>query len=535
MAHTVKTGQPRGRAAERARDLADADGPAPAARRRPHRTLPVALLLEGRPCLVVGGGLVAARKAGALCEAGARVTLVAPELGPDATALRDAGAVTVRMRAYRPSDLAGRPFLVVTATDDAALNRRILDACHRRGLLCACPDRGWEHGDLISPASFRHEELTISVSTGGASCRRSRLIKESLQRHTAALGGADLLVVGVDHRRTRLALREEFHLAGERRAAVADMLRQLLGLHEFLLLDTCNRVELVGLAAETPALVGAASRILGFERLRGRFYVHQGFDAFRHVALTVAGLHSQSPGETHIRAQVKEALAESRRAGWSAGVLHDWIGRALRIATAVRRATADLLEGGEIEDLCVAGLEAELGGLADRRVLVIGGGTVGRGVVERLHARGASVTCAYRTRAPVFSGAAARAVAVQPLGPQPHALLRGRDAVVCASGGGVLLGAEAARNLDPGGRMVVADLGVPRNVAPDFAAGRPGIRVVDLDDLKRRDRRRAAVVRRALAAGERVVQDHAADYERLRHGLVSSRHPTAPPAADWSS
>ena len=71
---------------------------------------------------------------------------VAPDIGERAEGLRSKAGMTIVRREHLPEDLDRRPFLVVTATDDAALNRRILDACRARGVLCACPDGGWENG-----------------------------------------------------------------------------------------------------------------------------------------------------------------------------------------------------------------------------------------------------------------------------------------------------------------------------------------------------------------------------------------------------
>jgi glutamyl-tRNA reductase len=480
--------------------------------RKSRKTLPLALLLEGRACLVVGGGLVAGRKAEALLEAGAAVTIVAPVPGDRVKELLAADRVTVWQRAYEPGDLALRPFLVVTATDDFELNRSILEACKKMGILCACPDRGWEQGDFISPASFRQGDLTVSVSTGGASCRRSRLVKEHLARHAESLGSVELLVLGVDHRFADLAQRESVHLSGELLARTGGMLRQVLGLHEFMVLCTCNRLELIAVAAVTPALLNVVDRLLGLDRIGGPAYTHRGPEAFRHLAEVAAGLLSQTPGETHIGAQLKEALEGSRRAGWSAGVLQDWVGRALHLGREIRQAVAPLLLAGDIEDLALAYLESEIGGLAGRPVLVLGAGAVGKAMAAKLAARGACATCCYRSARPVFEEAGP--IACRPIA-ELDGLLAGHAIVIGAAAcEKPILTAEHARRLAGGRAAVVVDLGVPRNTAPDFAAD-GNVTVVDIDGLKAWRRGDAAALEAALGEAGRIVREHQGEYERI--------------------
>ncbi len=478
------------------------------------KTLPVALLVEGRRCLVVGGGPVAARKAESLLDAGAEVVLVAPDIGGPAGKLRERPGMTLVRRKYTPGDLDSRLFLVVTATDDHAGNRRILDDCRSRGILCACPDTGWQNGDFISPASFRHGDLTVSVSTGGLSCRRSRMVKESLARHAEGLGIADLLVIGTDHRVSGLEQRESLPLYGDRQDVAAAMLKQILGVHEFMLLRTCNRVEFVGVAAATPAVREIVERVLGFDRLENRFYVRQGRDAFGHLALVAAGLLSRMAGETHICSQVKAALDDSRRAGWSGGVLHDWVGRALHVSKTIRRDTEDILGRRDVEAVCADFLEAQGHGLRGRRVLVVGSGMIGRGVVEEAVRRGAVVSCCYHVRVPDVPAS----VALVPWESLPVAIGEA-EVIVCAVGGGEpVLTADLARRIPSGRQAVVVDLGVPRNVVPGFASGCAGIRVAALEEIERA-RGGGDAVQRALALGGRIILEHGREYDEIRAGI----------------
>ncbi|HWW55045.1 MAG TPA: NAD(P)-dependent oxidoreductase, partial [Acidimicrobiales bacterium] len=82
---------------------------------------PVNLVVEGRPCLVVGGGAVAARKVAGLLACGAVVTVVAPEVGEEIESWALSGRIALARRRYEPNEVVGYR-LVIAATDDHAVN-----------------------------------------------------------------------------------------------------------------------------------------------------------------------------------------------------------------------------------------------------------------------------------------------------------------------------------------------------------------------------------------------------------------------------
>jgi|SRR5579872_798243 len=126
---------------------------------------PLVLRLDGRACLVVGGGPVAARKAAALVECGAVVTVVAPETCAAVEALD----VTIARRRYAPGEAAsGRFRLVVTATGDPEVDRSVfLDAEGAGVLVNAADDPG--SSSFHVPAVARRGAVTVAVSTEGTS------------------------------------------------------------------------------------------------------------------------------------------------------------------------------------------------------------------------------------------------------------------------------------------------------------------------------------------------------------------------------
>lgn len=124
---------------------------------------PMFIELEDRPCLVVGGGKVAARKAAALASFGAKVTTVAPE---------------VSGRGFAESDIEGMA-LVVAATDDREVNRRVADLCKAKGIPVNAVDDP-SNCTFIFPAVFRKGPITAAVSSGGACPVAAKLVRDRI-------------------------------------------------------------------------------------------------------------------------------------------------------------------------------------------------------------------------------------------------------------------------------------------------------------------------------------------------------------------
>jgi siroheme synthase-like protein len=125
---------------------------------------PVVLRLEGRRCLVVGGGKVARRKVEGLLAAGAVVTVVAPRVDPAIDAVPE---VAVERRPYRSEDVAGC-WLVFAATDDPGVQQAVFDDGQRAGIWVNAADDP-ERCAFFLPAILRREPVVLAVSTEGRS------------------------------------------------------------------------------------------------------------------------------------------------------------------------------------------------------------------------------------------------------------------------------------------------------------------------------------------------------------------------------
>jgi siroheme synthase-like protein len=139
------------------------------------RYYPIFLDLKDRPVLVVGAGKIALRKTRGLLEAGARITVIAPEVEPDFESL----PVRLLRRKFRASDLADA-MLVFAATDDRLTNHRIAVAAKGRGLFANIADSA-EECDFIVPARVMRGGIQVAISTGGENPRLSAELRKKIE------------------------------------------------------------------------------------------------------------------------------------------------------------------------------------------------------------------------------------------------------------------------------------------------------------------------------------------------------------------
>jgi uroporphyrin-III C-methyltransferase / precorrin-2 dehydrogenase / sirohydrochlorin ferrochelatase len=147
---------------------------------------PTALRLLGRPVLVVGGGRVAARRAKGLLDAGARVTVVAPEATDALRELADAGLLTWEPRTYRSEDVDGVWF-VQTATGDPAVDTAVASDAEAQRVWCVNAS-DHESSAAWTPAVAVVDDVKIAVNAGGDP-RRAMALRDAV---ATALESGDL-------------------------------------------------------------------------------------------------------------------------------------------------------------------------------------------------------------------------------------------------------------------------------------------------------------------------------------------------------
>lgn len=140
---------------------------------------PIFLDVTDRPVLLVGGGRVALEKIGKLVDAGAKVTVVAPELIAGVRAFIDDGRAQHIERPFEAGDTAGA-WLVMVATDDGAVNRSVAGEARASGILVNAAD-DVANCDFILGSLVKRGSLQITASTGGGSPAMARWLRERLE------------------------------------------------------------------------------------------------------------------------------------------------------------------------------------------------------------------------------------------------------------------------------------------------------------------------------------------------------------------
>ncbi len=347
-----------------------------------------------------------------------------------------------------------------------------------------------------------------------------------------------LLVVGLSHRTAAVPVLERAVVPCAETGKVLDELLKRDNVAEALLLSTCNRVEIYavvhtfhgGLDDITAVLARQSGTTL--DDLSNYLYVHYAAAGVEHMFAVASGLDSMVVGEPQILGQLRAAYAGAEQAGAMGSTLHELTQQALRVGKRVHTETGIDAESASVVSEALVDAAAALGadlGLAGRRALVIGAGSMGGLTAAALRRAGvAEIVLANRTPASAQRlaarceavGTPARTVELDTLA----APLASVDLVVCCTGSvDAVLGVEQVADARRGSAapLVVCDLGLPRDVEAGVG-DLPGVILIDLSTVARRLERRDSV---AAASGLPTAPDRARRIvaEEVRAYLVAQR------------
>lgn len=303
--------------------------------------------------------------------------------------------------------------------------------------------------------------------------------------------GPTLFVVGASHHTTPLEWRERLSIGPEKMSALQSQFAALPGLQEFTILNTCNRVEIYGVAEDDDAIDSLQTTFCSTQAIaRDEFSKIQikrlGPDTIKHLVGVASGLDSQLVGENEIFGQVKNAYANAQTAHTVGPVLNRVFQKAFQTAKHVRTHTA--ISAGQVSTANVA-VDLALtifGDLARARVLLIGAGEIGEQSAKAFRSRGAqAITVSSRTPTHAMELASTLDASAIPF-EKVHSHLADFDIVACATAapGAILSVATVAQamKLRPASPLFLIDLALPRDIDPSTAE-LENVYLYNLDDL----------------------------------------------------
>ncbi len=332
-----------------------------------------------------------------------------------------------------------------------------------------------------------------------------------------------VIVVGLNHRSVPLEMLERMTVRqGSLPKALADVAgRENLG--EVVVLSTCMRTEVYAVAE---AFHGGVADVRDFlaelgltapEDFSDHLYSYHGDAAVTHLFRVASGLDSAVVGESEVLGQVRAAWKQADAEGVAGPVL----GALFRHAVAAgRRARAETAIGRGTTSVSQAAVEmaaARLGGLAGRRIVVLGVGDMGEGMAVALAGSPGVGEVMVANRTPATAQALASRIGGRAIGlPALRAALETADVLLTSTGAsGILLDADelaAVMAGRPERPLLVVDVAVPRDVDP-AAAEVAGITLLDMDDLRAFADAGLAGRQREVQRAQAVVDDEVARYQ----------------------
>jgi glutamyl-tRNA reductase len=203
-----------------------------------------------------------------------------------------------------------------------------------------------------------------------------------------------LFVLGTSHHTTPLDVRERFALTQEEALNLQNQLHDKAGIRECLVLNTCNRLEIYGLAdniarADEVRELFCTAQNVPVKLFQQYAYNYNNLNALQHVLEVSTGLDSQMVGETEILGQLKQAYTKAREAGCTGNVLNRLFEKSFQAAKAARSQTGITRGQISIGNVAVDLASRIFGKLSKSRVLLLGSGEVGEKTAQALKSRGA--------------------------------------------------------------------------------------------------------------------------------------------------
>ncbi|HYK36347.1 glutamyl-tRNA reductase [Alloacidobacterium sp.] len=334
-----------------------------------------------------------------------------------------------------------------------------------------------------------------------------------------------LLLTGVNHKTAPVELREQLAIAPERLGEATHALLDFPGVHEAMILSTCNRVELLAChESNSPDLLSFLEGYLGVgtASLRPHIYEYRETDAVQHLFRVASSLDSMVVGEPQILGQVKESYTTARSVGAVQTHLEKLLQSTFAVAKKIRTETQIGSSSVSIASVAVDLAKKIFGSLEGKRVLLVGAGKMSELAARHLLQQGAdAIYVANRTHdhavrlAQNFQG---RAVRFEDL----YATADQADIIITSTGSQEhIFRREHGQQFLHKRRnrpMFFIDIAVPRDIDPEINRV-DGVFLYDIDDLQSVAASHLADRAREAQRAEAIIAEEVQRFQRHAQAL----------------
>ncbi len=324
------------------------------------------------------------------------------------------------------------------------------------------------------------------------------------------------MVIGLNHSTAPVEIREKITFPGNERGEVCRAFLALDGVHESLIVSTCNRAEvLVGTtdaSTAADAIIKAVGDIHSLDTsvFRDHLYVRTGSDAVRHVYRVASSLDSMVLGEPQIVGQVKEAYRQATAGGTTGPMLNRLMHKAFFTAKRVRNETGVGLAAVSVAYVAVELASKILGDLAEKSVLLVGAGEMAelaaRHLLNQIVRPIAVVNRTFQSAVTLAAELGGSAMEMDRL----EEALENADVVITSTGSSEpLIGPVLMREVMKRRRyrpVFLIDIAIPRDVAPEVHQV-DGVYLYNIDDLQAVADENLGERRQEAERGETIVAD----------------------------
>jgi len=358
----------------------------------------------------------------------------------------------------------------------------------------------------------------------------------SVQFHTQVLSSQHLSgcsepvigMIGTDFNKSSLKLRDAICFFPDSLQQLKANLPQSEIFEELIVMATCNRVEMYFVSSEpeksAPLLVSMIAQHCGTspDRISQGVTVRCGTDAVKHLFRVSAGLESMVLGESEIIGQVRKAYFKGFKQGNTASLLNRLFQQAIKTGKRVRSETALCTGEASVSSVALTHAYEVLGGLEDKKILLVGAGRMAQRFAERLHKqKTCDVVVCSRTeeRAAVFAGH--YQFSLLPFEELKSHLSR-FDLIRLATNSEQPLIRASDRvffSVDSNKKTLVVDIGAPRNAEPEITQF-PGLHLVSIDNLKQTAERCMRQRKAHKYAAEAIIRQEVVEFHRWHNVRV---------------